>query len=226
MTHSSFALKDIVTIDNQLAIVATSSDFATDTVLTPWSIQAIESYDSPFKPADKASLGKFDDVQFVGSLRKLPEFNNVIFNDQGNQIALVQLSSVDTDASLDVMATVAVKSDSTANPKWLTIRPLPWEDAFDLFIRMTASKMMNGGKDMIRDKGPVERDVIRDHEQHNEQPDPMDPVNIQAKVVQEMLSNLFAGGDFGATLNIEGRTLPNGEAEISGSFSLLFKGKK
>lgn len=224
MTHSSFALKDIVTIDNQLAIVATSSDFATDTVLTPWSIQAIESYDSPFKPVDKASLGKFDDVQFVGSLRKLPDFNNVIFNDQGNQIALVQLSSVDKDASLEVMATVAVKSESTVNPKWLTIRPLPWEDAFDLFIRMTASKMMNGGKDMIRDKGPVEREVIRDHAQV-EQPDPHDPVNIQAKVVQEMLSNLFAGGDFGATLNIEGRTLPNGEAEITGSFSLLFKGK-
>lgn len=226
MTHSSFALKDIVTIDNQLAILAASNDEAIDTVLTPWSTQAIESLDSTPKPVDKASLGKFDDVQFVSSLRILPQIHNVIFNDQGNHIALVQLPGDDEDATIDSMAIIAVKSDSTANPKWLTIRPLPWEDAFDLFIRMTASKMMNGGKDMIRDKGPVERDVIRDHGHHNEQPDPMDPVNIQAKVVQEMLSNLFAGGDFGTTLNIEGRTLPNGEAEISGSFSLLFKGKK
>lgn len=224
MTHSSFALKDIVTIDNQLAILASSGDSAADTVLTPWSIQAIDSYDSPFKPVDVASLGKFDDVQFVSSLRALPDFNNVIFNDQGNQIALVQLSSVEKDATSDVLATVAVKIDGGATPKWLTIRPLPWEEAFDLFIRMTASKMMNGGKDMFREKPPVERELIRDTEQ-TAQPDPHDPVNIQAKVVQDMLSNLFAGGDFGASINIEGRTLPTGEAEITGSFSLLFKGK-
>lgn len=71
---------------------------------------------------------------------------------------------------------------------------------------------------MINDKGPIERPVITD------KPDPKDPANAEAQQVKEMLMNMFAGGDFNLSLNVEGRTTANGNAEFSGNFSLVFKG--
>jgi hypothetical protein len=176
-------------------------------------------------PYDYDRAVGIDDLPLVGNFTVIPGEIVATFEDGGQLTSLVLLndnlgfSNLNPPLGAIIFST---KGEAGRPVKWMYTKPGEWTDVYEQYVEFVAFKIKLQGKDMIKDNGPIERKVIHDRDK----PDVNDPVNIQAQNIKEMISNLFVGGDFNLTMNIEGRLMEDGGARITGNFDLTFKGSE
>lgn len=212
-----FEVQDVVLVDNDVAFLASHGNPDDLVVASINETKSVKDLTGGYKPMDHSQTLPLDDFQLVGSFAEPPFDFGLVYTEQGgNKIGLFQLRQDNEEAPEKGIIAMAIPD--SRGMKWMYGKSGFWDTMFASFVQMVSFKLKSRGKDMITDKGPIDRPVITD------KPDPSDPVNAEAQQVKQMLLNLFSGGDFNLSLNVEGRTTSNGEAEISGNFSILFKG--
>lgn len=174
-------------------------------------------------PYDYDRAVGIDDLPLVGNFTKIPGEVVATFEDDGQLTSLVLLNDNLGFPNLNPPFGAIIfssKGKMGESVKWMYAKPGEWTDVYEQYVEFVAFKMKLKGKSMITDNGPKERPVIHDRDK----PDVNDPINAQAQNIKEMITNLFVGGDFTLTMNIEGRMLENGGAQLTGNFDLTFKG--
>lgn len=120
------------------------------------------------------------------------------------------------------IGTIAIRNNSSVNgaTRWIYSEPKPWQEVFAEYLNLIAFKIKGKESSMFNENGQRKRSLSIDRPRED------DPMQIKAKAVKEMLESFFGNTDFVLNMNLEGRTLDNGDRELVGGFTFTVKGDK
>lgn len=211
-----FEVQDIVVADGEYGFSATIGDKQSNVIVTPDDVRSIKDLTIGIRSVDYNLFGPLDDFELIGSFETPPsDFGLVYTEDSGEKIGLFKFPQQSEDEPVKGIIAVTVPGNTKA--KWMYAKMNNWSTVFNKYFLMVAIKLKSRGKNMITDKGPIERPLI------TSKPSPKDPVNQEVQKLKGVLLNLFAGGDFNLNLNLEGKQWESGDVEINGNFRVVFK---
>lgn len=163
-----------------------------------------------------------NELSLKGNFTTIPGTIVAQFADGTDLTALVLLNE---DSGLSPteppIGTIAIRNNSsvTGSVRWIYSEPKPWHEVFAEYLNLIAFKTKGRESSMFNESRAKPREVCVDR------PRADDPMQQKAMAAKEMIESFFGNGDFVLNLNLEGRTLANGDRELTGGFTFTIKGE-